>query len=64
MARSRNRRHRIHPAVAVTAIGGLVALALSAEYHAHDPLVSFKIFIATLIGLIAGVKIRNRVPVT
>jgi hypothetical protein len=63
MARS-NRRHGIHPAVAVAAIGGLVALALSAEYHARDPLVSFKIFVATLIGLIAGVKVRHRVPVT
>jgi spore maturation protein SpmA len=59
-----NRRHRIHPAVACVSIVCLTIITISAEYHAHDPLVSFKIFIATLIGLIAGVKIRNRVPVT
>jgi hypothetical protein len=56
-----NKRHRIHPAVACTAIVCLTAMAISAELHTGEPLVNLKIFFGTLIGLIAGIKVRHKV---
>jgi hypothetical protein len=61
---ARRHRARIHPAVAIAAILGVVILCVSAEIHARDPLVPLKLAAMALIGLIAGVKVRHVLPVT
>ncbi|MEM2197260.1 MAG: hypothetical protein QW290_09295 [Sulfolobales archaeon] len=57
------RRYRIHPAVAVTAIICLTAMAITAQLHSGADS-SLKVLIASIIGLIVGVKVRVKLPLT
>jgi len=50
---------RIHPAVAVAAIAGIVALIALAELHTHDPLISLKMVGIAAISALTGVKLRR-----
>lgn len=61
---SQKKRARIHPVVAITAILALAALAIAAEYFNPGSGESIKIIVAAGIAGIAGVKLRQKLPVT
>jgi len=62
MTRRRRKRYRIHPAVACTGIICLTLLAIVSQIMHGDA--ALKIFIASIIAFILGVKIRVKLPIT
>lgn len=57
-------KKRIHPVVVATAILALAAMALMAKAVTGEDLLEFELVIAALIGALAGVKLRMKLPVT
>ena len=55
---------RIHPAVACSAIWASVCLCGLAQAHSGDPLLPLKFAAMGLIGVVVGIKVRKRMPVT
>ena len=58
------KRARIHPAIAVTAMVCLSAMAIAAEILGNSLGENMKIGSAAIIACLLGIKLRDKLPLT
>jgi len=63
-SKPKTKRTRIHPAVAIVAMGCIAGMAIFAEYSGSSNGEAFKIAAAAIIAALAGIKLRFKLPVT